>query len=220
MSVAAPTVEALPGLVWQLADSAFPGGGFAHSLGLEAAWQHGEIRNEVELAGYLEISLRQAACSSVPFVTAVYDDPTSLPDVDRRADIWLINPVANRASRLQGRALHSSAWRIFRVSLENTPFRHLSPVLGALLKSMSFSRLDSVRLSLFLHLRGLLSAAVRLGIVGPLEAQSIQFDRQRLLEDLVVTSGKLSLNDVSQMAPLHDIWQANHDRLTSRLFQS
>jgi urease accessory protein len=35
-------------LLWQLADSAFPTGGFAHSGGLEAAWQHGEIRNSAE----------------------------------------------------------------------------------------------------------------------------------------------------------------------------
>ena len=32
-------------LLWQLADSAFPTGGFAHSGGLEAAWQNGEVSN-------------------------------------------------------------------------------------------------------------------------------------------------------------------------------
>ena len=105
MTFAAPPPEALPGLLWQLADSAFPGGGFAHSLGLESAWQHGEVRNQSEFTGYLEMSLRQAGYSSVPFLTAVYDEPNSFTDVDRRADIWLINPVANRASRAQGRAL-------------------------------------------------------------------------------------------------------------------
>ena len=220
MPTGSPNLEAPPGLIWQLADSAFPGGGFAHSSGLESAWQHGEIRNAIELAGYLDVSLRQASYSSVPFLTAVYDDLDSLPDVDRLTDIWLINPAANRASRLQGRALHSSALRIFQITVGKTPFRHLAPVLGSVLKSMSISRLDSVRLLLFVHLRGLLSAAVRLSIIGPLEAQSIQFDRLRLLENLVVVSGGFTLDDVSQMAPLQDIWQANHDLLTSRLFQS
>lgn len=220
MTLAAPPPEALPGLLWQLADSAFPGGGFAHSLGLEAAWQQGEVRNQAEFTGYLEMNLRQAGHSAVPFLTAVYDEPNSLTEVDRRADIWLINPVANRASRAQGRALHSSAPRIFRVSLKVTPFRHFSPVLGALLKSLAIPRLDSVRLLLFWHLRGLLSASIRLGIVGPLEAQSIQFDRQALLEEVALSCSRLSLGDVSQLAPLHEIWQANHDRLTSRLFQS
>ena len=30
-------------LTWQVVDSAFPTGAFAHSYGLEAAWQQGEV---------------------------------------------------------------------------------------------------------------------------------------------------------------------------------
>src|SRR5437764_980339 len=38
--------------IWQLIDSAFPTGGFAHSSGLEAAWQHGEVRGRTELVSF------------------------------------------------------------------------------------------------------------------------------------------------------------------------
>src|SRR5260221_11759540 len=60
-------------LLWQLADSAFPTGGFAHSLGLEAAWQHGEVRNRTELVSFIEAGLQQLGHAALPLVTAAFD---------------------------------------------------------------------------------------------------------------------------------------------------
>ena len=60
--------------LWQLADSAFPTGGFAHSAGLEAAWQHGEVRNRSELQGYLLASLHQLGRAALPFVAEILPD--------------------------------------------------------------------------------------------------------------------------------------------------
>ncbi len=207
-------------LLWQLADSAFPGGAFAHSLGLEAAWQHGEVRHREELAAYVNASLRQAGSSLVPFFNATRCRPEALVEVDHRAEAWLTNPMANRASRLQGRALHSAAARIFRMTLEPSPFRHWAPVFGILLHRLDVPLEEGVRLVLFLHPRGLLSAAVRLGIMGPLEAQALQFDSIQLLQQLATDSVGRTLDQVAQTSPLHDLWQGSHDRLESRLFQS
>src|SRR5260221_9885201 len=88
-------------LEWQLADSAFPTGGFVHSFGLEAAWQQGEV-NAGSLARFVCDAIAQAGRGGVPFVAAAHDDPSALPAIDQRCDAFLRNPVANRASRVQG----------------------------------------------------------------------------------------------------------------------
>ncbi len=52
-------------LIWQLADSSYPAGGFAHSSGLEAAWQQGEVTGD-GLADYIQASLTQLGHSQLP----------------------------------------------------------------------------------------------------------------------------------------------------------
>jgi urease accessory protein len=69
-------------------------------------------------------------------------------------------------------------------------------------------------------LRGVLSAAVRLGIVGPLEAQQIQAARAPVLDAVLATCGVLDVDDAAMTAPLLELFGALHDRLDGRLFQS
>ena len=221
-------------LLWQLADSAFPTGGFAHSSGLEAARQHGVVRNRAELLAFLETSLRQLERASLPLVRAAHDDPQKLNELDRLSEAFLSNHVANRASRAQGKALLLAVQRIFPehpVEVSRTdavpepgasapPFGHFAPAFGAVTRRLGLPLRSATRLFCFNHLRGVLAAAVRLNIVGPLEAQSIQHRLAAQAENVVQRSEQLTLRDLAQTAPLLDLWQGTHDRLYSRLFQS
>ena len=207
-------------LLWQLADSAFPTGGFAHSGGLEAAWQSGEVRNRSELREWLSASLRQVARAALPFVNAAYAEPERLAEFDQLCDAFTSNHVANRASRLQGRALNSAAQKVFKVELPVTPFAHLAPVFGAVTGILSLHPEESLRLFVFMQLRGVVAAAVRLNIVGPMEGQGIQCDLGDEAEAAVRRGALLGLEDLAQTAPLLDLWQGAQDRLYSRLFQS
>jgi urease accessory protein len=154
-------------LLWQLADSAFPTGGFAHSGGLEAAWQHGEIRSADDLASYLEACLGQSVSGMIPFVTAGHDAPGQILESNLRCEAFLSNHVANRASRLQGRAFFNAVSRTFGAlpSLATVcdPC-HFAPTFGAVTRSLSVSRSTAKQLFAFHSMRTIVSAAVRLGI--------------------------------------------------------
>src|SRR5512138_3970302 len=99
-------------LVLQLSDSAFPAGGFAHSFGLEAAWQQGEV-TAASLPGFVRDAVAQAAQGALPFAMAAFDDPVNVAVIDERCEVFLRNPVANRASRVQGRAWLGTVERSF-----------------------------------------------------------------------------------------------------------
>src|SRR5437879_1178099 len=100
-------------LLWQLSDSAFPSGGFTHSGGLEAALQFGDIANGADVSRSATAAIRQAGYGALPFVLAAHRGSATLTDLDARADLFLNQPVSNRASCAQGRALISTATRVF-----------------------------------------------------------------------------------------------------------
>ena len=222
--------------LWQLADSAFPTGGFAHSLGLEAAWQHGEVRNRTDLVSFIEAGLQQLGQAALPFVTAAFDAPEKLGEFDRLCDAFTTNHVANRASRAQGRAFLAAGERIFperrpparhddeslnqRAVPEAGAPLHFAPVFGALMRGLNVPRQTALRLFFFHQLRGVLAAAVRLNIIGPMEAQILQQRAAVKAEEILVRCESLTLDELAQTSPLLDLWQGAQDRLYSRLFQS
>lgn len=216
-------------LVWQLADSAFPAGGFAHSGGLEAAWQHGEVRGRAELTEYLRTALAQLAHNAMPFAHASFTREEDLLEIDQHCDAFLSNHVANRVSRLQGQAFVASVERTFGSSelkelrarlVEGEMPGHFAVVFGTIIKLLGLNSDYAPRLFVFLQLRGWISAAVRLNIIGPLEGQGIQHQLSEEAERTAMRFGEVALDDVAQSAPLLDLWQGTQDRLYSRLFQS
>lgn len=198
-----------------------------HSAGLESAWQQGEVRSRAELESFLETSLRQAGRAALPFVLAAHDDPARWGECDRLCDAFTSNHVANRASRAQGRALRAAVERVFPggvrpedAAVAPPPYCHLAPAFGVVLRRLGLDRETGARLFLFQHLRGLLAAAVRLNLVGPMEAQSLQHRLAACGEEVAGHALGLTLDDLAQTAPLLELWQGGQDRLPARLFQS
>jgi urease accessory protein len=221
-------MEASQLLIWQVADSAFPTGGFAHAGGLEAAAQLGEVRGPEGLARFAEEALWNAGAFAIPLASAAHRDVAALAALDGRCDAYTPSQVANRASRAQGLALLRAAAAAFgdparelaeRVRREQLA-GHLAPVTGAVARVLGIPIAVTQRLVLHMALRGVLSAGVRLGLAGPLEAQRIQAHLGALADEVIETYGLLGAEEATQATPLLDIFQGHQDRLYSRLFQS
>jgi urease accessory protein len=214
-------------LTWQIVDSAFPTGAFAHSWGLESAWHHGEVRDLDALRAFLEAAIQQAGFAALPLVNAAYHDAGDLERLDALADAFMINAVANRASRIQGRTLAATAARVWpshpiealrrRTELTHS---HVAPLSGAMFEAIGLPLATAQKLVLFATARGVLSAAVRLGIAGSYDAQRLQFACGPWLDTIAARCGALTSDDLAQTSPVMDLLQSGHDRLYSRLFQS
>jgi urease accessory protein len=226
--MAAKSTPRLPWLLLQLSDSALPTGGFAHSGGLESIAQQSELKEAVDLQRFLRDALWQVGHFGLPLVAAAHENPSGLASLDARADAFLANRVANRASRTQGRAFLDTCARIFPEELaglrdtvrEQGLRQHHAPIFGAALKALGVDCLVAQQLFLSLSLRGLLFAAVRLGLAGTHQAQRMQHDLAPAMDAVLQSCADLREHNLAQTAPLADLFGSMHDRLYSRIFQS
>ncbi|RIA80967.1 hypothetical protein C1645_729895 [Glomus cerebriforme] len=107
----------------------------------------------------------------------------------------------------------------FEVRKENA-FGHLPITFGLVSKCLGVSLEHAQQLFLFFFSRAILSAAVRLNIVGPYYAQRMLTECQTYVESSLEKTCNIKANDAAQTSPILDILQGRHDKLYSRLFNS
>jgi urease accessory protein len=216
-------------LVLQLADSAFPAGGFAHSAGLEAAAQLQQVRGEGAVDAFVRDAVWQTAYGSLPLVGDAHRKRERTAELDALCDALLTGEVANRASRTQGRAFVTACARSFGeaelADLEGAVrarrlLGHHAPLFGAVAAVLGVARADALAVWMHGALRGVLSAAVRLGLAGAHEAQALQRATGPLLDRVLAECGELRCEALVNTAPRLEITGSQHSRLYSRLFQS
>ncbi|KAK6541624.1 hypothetical protein TWF694_007424 [Orbilia ellipsospora] len=245
-----------------LADSALPIGSFAFSSGLESYISHRSLRHPLssgqkptprgDLSRFLRLSLLSISTTTIPFVAAAFQNPSSAPQLDEIFDATTTCEVARRASISQGRALCSVWDKSFSQSLlsKDTPpdqnaeinldiepyetrfpqthrpdhfgvsWGYITALSGLPRTPNSLHQVLSV--FLFNHVKAILSAAVRLSLIGPYVAQMMLASEEvrKLVAEAVERGRDIPVSEAGQSVPTIDLWQGRHERLYTRIFNS
>jgi urease accessory protein len=231
----------------QLADANFPSGSFAFSNGLESLAKLGYVKSMEGFRQYLACHLEQIASAESPFLNSAFaaatlparartvpaPGPARFPEafaaIAREWDAWVFLPSPRRASLSQGQAW-SRAMEASRVEpavhavrpwfAENGLPLHFLMAFAATLAAAGFALADAQDLLLHMALRDQLGAAVRLGLLGSLQAQKLHREHIAVGECLRTARALWTHADAVRAAPMIDLGQASHAHLYSKLFQS
>lgn len=234
--------------LFQLADSIFPSGGFAFSNGLECMARQGNLKGMDDFHQYLECYLEQLATLELPYLNSAFaeaksDSPESgqlsmdsnqglTPKfilVARDWNAWLFLPAQRRGSLAQGTAwLHAieETYAIPAISLLRQAFLtyelplHFLMVLASTLSLVGIGLVDAQNLLLHMALRDQLGAAVRLGLLGSLQAQKMHYRFASIGDAYRSRHADWTHVMARRSTPMIELAQVGHANLYSKLFQS
>lgn len=213
-----------------LADSALPTGSFAYSYGLESSLTFGLIKTETEFRAYLYSFLQQAVSFELPFVTSAISVPDKeLENILTEYDAQLLTPALHRASLTQGKnwlrllatfypaaGLAELGQALARQQLP----AHFVPLFGLSLGRLGFEPAAVQATYLHLALRDQLSAAIRLGFIGPMAGHLLQHDFYAVFDNLLSATDIRPYTEATRCTVLLDVAQLLHEDIYSRLFQN
>jgi len=212
-----------------LADSALPTGSFAYSYGLESSLTFGLVRTETEFRAYLYSFLQQIVDFDLPFITSAAGTNHDLAPLLLEYDAQLLAPALYQASLTQGKnwlkllatfypeaGLAELGQELARQQLP----AHFVPLFGLSLGKAGFSVADIQATYLHLALRDQLSAAIRLGFIGPMAGHLLQHDFYEIFENLLDAADIRPYTEATRCTLLLDVAQILHDDIYSRLFQN
>jgi urease accessory protein len=165
-----------------LADSRFPGGGHAHSGGLEEAAARGLVSTEDDLPGFLWGRLRTAGELSAVFAAAAAHGARRgagagfWQELDAEVDARTPSAAHRDASRAQGSGVRRAMKGAFlTLGVSKAPFiarPHHAVALGAAVGLAGGLPVDAALAAAYLSVSGPASAAVRLLGLDPLRVNA------------------------------------------------
>lgn len=217
----------------QLSDSFFPTGSFTLSHGLEALVQTGKIQSGQDLQVFLQLLLlnKVGTTDIVALIHAHRGSKDGDLEALRQADRQLLAQTAiakiRETQRQSGRALlmvANSTWQDEQLEILNREAARgeihcLHPVVfGAVSWVAGLREQDAVLAFLHGLVTSILSAAIRLGVLGHIQAQQILRLLAPDIEAVWSTAASMNLEQMWSCTPSIDIAQMQHSKLPQRLF--
>ncbi|GLS45610.1 urease accessory protein UreF [Methylobacterium brachythecii] len=221
-------------LALQHADSAFPSGSFAFSNGIEglAALEPNFGADGLARAVTAILRHRWARSERVALTLAhrATGDFVRLAAIDEAIEAATLAETMRQGSRRNGASLLVTHARLgtpgaaeLRAALSaGTVFGHLAMVQGVLWRGLGLDEAAAAQISGYQTLAGLVTAAIRLGGVGAIEAQRVVGEVLPVLAEVlaepVETPATPDAIRLESFTPLVEIAAARHARADLRLF--
>jgi len=215
----------------QHADGQFPSGGFAFSQGLEAASQLAAHLGGFDFAEFLHVQIRHRWTGSdrVALIRAyrLRGDLAALSVLDSEVEASTLTEGLRTGSRRNGSALLTAHERIgtprageYRNLVKaGSALGHLSVVQGLVWQALELDETAAVAISGYQAITSLTTAAVRLGLIGAIEAQRLIAGSM----PLVVDGCDVAVGDdepLCSFVPLTEIAIASHGTTGQKLFSN
>ncbi|WP_013322770.1 urease accessory protein UreF [Gloeothece verrucosa] len=222
-------------VLMQLSDSFFPSGSFTLSHGLEALVQEGQLHSWEDVLVFLRLLLlnKIATADVVALIHAYRGSAKDDLDAVRAADAQLFAQTliekTREMGRKSGRALlmvacqtwPDSQLETLEIEATNGKIYALHPVIFAVVGRVAGLSEENTVLA-FSHsfVTGLLGAAIRLNVVGHLQAQKILRQLAPDLAAIYPIAAQLNLDQMWSCTPAIDLAQMRHKKLAYRSFAS
>ncbi|WP_411966396.1 urease accessory protein UreF [Mesorhizobium sp. CA7] len=203
----------------------FPVGGFSYSHGLERAVQDGLIAGRDDLAGWLEtlVEIGSGWNDAVLFAESWRRgrDGGDLSEVAALAEALAGSQERHTETMLQGTAFLQAASAWSSRALERLPADcPYCVAVGALAGSSGIGLSEALSAVLQAFFSNLLQAAIRLGVVGQVDAVASLAGFEPLALATASRAAASSLDDLGGAAFMSDIMAMQHETQYSRLFRS
>lgn len=204
---------------------AFPVGGFAYSGGLEAAVVEGHVSGAGELAAWLETVLVAGSLRNDAILLAeahrAFDQPGRLSEVASLAAALAGSAERHQEAVRQGDAFlaAASAWPqpVLALLGANTAY---GVAVGAIAAANGVSLGETLVAFLQAQCGQLVSAAIRLGIIGQTQGVAIAARLEPAILGQAEEVCGLGLDDLGSATVIADMLSMRHEVQYSRLFQS
>ncbi|PWK66460.1 urease accessory UreF family protein [Aminobacter sp. AP02] len=215
----------------QHADGQFPSGGFAFSQGLEASSSLAGRLGTFDFAAFVDIQIRHrwADADRIALVRAhrLAGDLEALAELDREVEASTFVEGLRSGSRRNGMALLTTHERIgtcgaaaYRAMVrKGDACGHLPVVQGLAWQALDLDEASAVAIGGYQMVASLATAAVRLGVVGAIDAQKVVARALPAIE----AAARVPTGDdqpLRSFTPLCEIAVAMHGASGQRLFSN